>query len=125
MPDHSNIQKLVAKIISISTEVPQYKHTQQHLLEFTEGAYGAGEKESRVLKYLYTHSGIDTRYSVIPDFTLPIDEWQFFPKSRNLEPFPNLEHRMQWFKKHALPLSLRSANKCIDGFIDKKEITHL
>ena len=115
----------MAKIISISTEVPAYKHTQQHLLEFMEGAYNAGEKESRILNYLYKHSGIDTRYSVIPDFTLPVNEWQFFPRSRNLEPFPNLEHRLQWYKMHALPLSLKCANKCIDGIIEKKEITHL
>ena len=115
----------MAKIISISTEVPAYKHTQQHLLEFMEGAYNAGEKEKRVLSYLYKHSGIETRYSVIPDFTLPINEWQFFPKSRDLEPFPNLEYRMQWFGKHALPLTLKCAEKCIDGVIEKKEITHL
>ena len=115
----------MAKIISISTEVPAYKHTQQHLLEFMDGAYNAGEKESRILSYLYKHSGIDTRYSVIPDFTLPIDEWQFFPKSRDLEPFPNLEYRMHWFKMHAMPLSLRCAEKCINGIIDKNEVTHL
>jgi len=90
-----------------------------------EGAYGAGEKERRILKYLYEHSGIDTRYSVIPDFTLPVDEWQFFPKSADLEPFPGLEHRMQWFQRHALPLSLSSATKCIDGILDKQELTHL
>lgn len=115
----------MAKIISISTEVPVYKHTQQHLLEFMKGAYNAGEKESRILSHLYKHSGIETRYSVIPDFTLPITEWQFFPKSRNLEPFPNLEYRMQWFAKQAMPLSLKCAEKCIDGIIEKKEITHL
>ena len=115
----------MAKIISISTEVPAYKHTQQHLLEFMQGAYNAGEKESRILNYLYKHSGIDTRYSVIPDFTSPLAEWEFFPRSRDLEPFPNLDYRMQWFKKHALPLSLKCANKCIDGYIEKKEITHL
>ena len=115
----------MAKIISISTEVPAYKHTQQHLLEFMEGAYNAGEKEKRILSYLYKHSGIDTRYSVIPDFTLPINEWQFFPKSRDLEPFPNLEYRMRWFGKHALPLTLKCAEKCIDGIIEKSEITHL
>ena len=115
----------VAKIISIATAVPEYKHTQQHLMEFMEGAYSAGEKEKRIINYLYKHSGIDTRYSVIPDFTLPVDEWEFFPHSKNLEPFPNLEHRMDWFKRHALSLSLQSANKCIDGIIDKHELTHL
>jgi predicted naringenin-chalcone synthase len=115
----------MAKIISIATAVPQYKHTQQHLLEFMEGAYEAGEKEKKILRYLYRHSGIDTRYSVIPDFTLPVDEWEFFPQSPNLEPFPALEYRMLWFKKHALPLSLQSAEKCIGNIIAKGEITHL
>ncbi len=115
----------MAKIISIATEVPAYKHTQQHLLEFMEGAYGAGDKEKRILGYLYRHSGIETRYSVIPDFTLPMDEWQFFPKRADLEPFPGLEHRMQWYHEHALKLSLQSATKCIANLIDKDEITHL
>ncbi len=115
----------MAKIISIATEVPQYKHTQQNLMEFMEGAYSAGEKEKRIINYLYKHSGIDTRHSVIPDFTLPVEEWEFFPKSKNLEPFPNLEHRMDWFKKHALPLCIKASKKCIDGVIDKHELTHL
>jgi predicted naringenin-chalcone synthase len=115
----------MAKIISIGTAVPAYKHTQQHLLEFMTGAYDAGEREKRILGYLYNHSGIDSRYSVIPDFTLPMDEWEFFPKSPNLEPFPNLEYRMKWFNDHALPLSLVSAGRCIDGVINKEEITHL
>jgi len=115
----------VAKIVSIATEVPAYKHTQQHLMEFMEGAYSAGDKEKRIINYLYKHSGIDTRYSVIPDFTLPVDEWEFFPHAKNLEPFPNLEYRMQWFKKHALPLSLKASEKCLAGIIDKHELTHL
>lgn len=115
----------MAKIISIATEVPEYQHTQQHLLEFMERAYGADEKQKRILGYLYSHSGIDTRYSVIPDFTLPVNDWQFFPKSVDLEPFPGIEHRMKWFKDHALPLSLKAANKCISGVINNDDITHL
>jgi alkylresorcinol/alkylpyrone synthase len=115
----------LAKIVSIATEVPAHKHTQQSLLEFMEGAYNAGEREKRILRHLYSHSGIETRHSVIPDYTLPIDAWEFFPKSRNLEPFPTLEQRMEWFNIHALPLSLQTAKKCIDGVIGKHEITHL
>jgi predicted naringenin-chalcone synthase len=115
----------LARIVSIATEVPPHRHNQNNLLSFMEQAYGAGEKEKRILSYLYNHSGIETRYSVIPDFTLPLSEWEFFPQSEDLEPFPSLEHRMQWFNKYALPLSLTSANKCIDGVINKDEITHL
>jgi predicted naringenin-chalcone synthase len=115
----------LAKIISIATAVPAYQHKQGSLLSFMEAAYGAGEKEKRILSYLYSHSGIDTRYSVIPDFTLPTEEWEFFPRTKDLEPFPNLDHRMDWFNKHALPLSLESATKCINGYADKEDITHL
>lgn len=115
----------MAKIIAIATAVPPYKHRQEDLLDFMNGAYGAGEKERRILSYLYRHSGIDTRYSVIPDFTLPMDEWEFFPHSPDLEPFPSLEHRMEWYKMHALPLSLQSAQKCLDGVMDNSELTHL
>ena len=113
------------KIISIATEVPEFMHTQQHLLEFMEGAYSADEKQSRILSYLYRHSGIETRYSVIPDYTLPMSDWQFYPHSRDLEPFPGLEYRMEWYKKHALPLSLRAAQKCMNGAINKDQVTHL
>ncbi len=95
------------------------------MLQFMEGAYDVGDKEKRILSYLYRHSGIDSRYSVIPDYTVPMSEWQFYPKTANLEPFPALEQRLDWFKKHALPLSLASAQKCIDGVISKDEITHL
>ena len=51
----------MGKIISIGTEVPKYRHNQAGLLAFMEGAYGADEKQRRVLKYLYEHSGIDNR----------------------------------------------------------------
>lgn len=119
------IAENLAKIISIATAVPAHKHTQQNLLEFMEGAYGAGEREKRILRHLYTQSGIETRHSVIPDYTLPIEQWEFFPKSRNLEPFPSLEQRMEWFNIHALPLSLESASKCISGVIGAEQITHL
>ncbi len=115
----------MAKIISIGTSVPQYKHTQQQLLEFMEGAYNAGLREKRILSYLYKHSGIDSRYSVIPDFTLPIEEWEFFPKSRDLEPFPLLDHRMDWYNRFALPLALKAVESCLGFNINKSDITHV
>ncbi len=115
----------MAKIISIGTSVPQFRHTQQQLLEFMEGAYNAGLREKRILGYLYKHSGIDFRYSVIPDFTLPIEDWEFFPKSRDLEPFPLLDYRMDWYNRFALPLALKAVESCLGGNIYKADITHV
>ncbi len=115
----------MAKIISISTVVPEHCHRQEDILHFMENAYKADGGQKRILRYLYGHSGIETRYSVIADYTLPMEEWTFFPKSKDLEPFPLIEQRMEWFQKYALDLSLDAAQKCIAGKIDKSEISHL
>ena len=115
----------MTKIISIGTAVPSYKHTQEHIYSFANTIYCNTEEESRKLRFLYNRSGIKSRYSVIPDYGLPADERKFYEKTTDLEPFPLLEKRMQWYDDHATALSIEAINKCIDGQIDKKDITHL
>lgn len=114
----------MSKLVAIGTAVPAYKHKQDDILDFMQRVYALGEGEKRKLKFLYRQGGIDTRYSVIPDYSLPANEWQFFYPSENLEPFPSLEQRMQYFRKHAAALSLQAIDKCIEGFPLQK-ITHL
>ncbi len=87
--------------------------------------YAMNEADKRKLKFLYHQSGIDTRYSVLPDYSLNADDWQFYPATENLEPFPNLERRMKWFNKTAPALSVNAIEKCIEHKISKDEITHL
>jgi predicted naringenin-chalcone synthase len=82
-------------------------------------------RENRKLKFLYHHSGIDYRYSVVPDYSRPIGEWMFYPQSENLEPFPSLEQRMKLFNKFAGSLSVSAIRDCTAGFIEDSEITHL
>lgn len=83
------------------------------------------EVEKRKLKFLYHQSAIETRYSVLPDYSLSAGEWQFYPATENLEPFPDLEFRMKWFNEAAPVLSVKAVEKCIADKIDKNEITHL
>lgn len=90
-----------------------------------QSVYAMNEVEKRKLKFLYNHSGIEKRYSVIPDYSLNANEWQFYPATENLEPFPDLELRMEWYNKTAAPLSIKAIEKCIDKKINKNEITHL
>jgi predicted naringenin-chalcone synthase len=104
----------LSKIISIGTAVPAFKHRQQNILDFMQRVYAPDEGNGRKLKFLYRNSGIDTRYSVIPDYSLPAAEWMFYPPSENLEPFPNLEKRMEWFNRHAGILSLSATRKCLE-----------
>ena len=79
----------MSKILSIGIGLPAYKHKQDDILDFMQRVYALDEAGKRKLKFLYKQSGIDTRYSVIPDYSLPANQWQFFHASENLEPFPS------------------------------------
>ena len=52
--------------------------------------YAMNEVDKRKLRFLYHQSGIETRYSVLPDYSLRADDWEFYPAIENLETFPNL-----------------------------------
>ncbi|MGC4037146.1 MAG: type III polyketide synthase [Chitinophagaceae bacterium] len=115
----------MSKIISIGTETPQYKHQQKDILSFMQNVFAMNAAEKRKLGFLYHQSGIDTRYSVLPDYSLSIDKWEFYPQTENLDPFPSLEKRMECFHANAAKLSVAAIQKCIEGVIKKEEITHL
>ncbi|MEO6314482.1 MAG: type III polyketide synthase [Chitinophagaceae bacterium] len=115
----------MSRIIAIGTAVPAHKHQQENIRQFMQQVYAMNETDKRKLKFLYHQSGIDTRYSVVADYSKTIHDWKFYPQSENLEPFPTLETRMTWFNKYAPPLSVDAIRKCIDGHIQSKEITHL
>lgn len=114
----------MSKIISIGTAVPQHQHAQSDILDFMHRVYALAEDDKRKLKFLYRRGGINTRYSVIPDYSLPADEWAFYSPTENLEPFPRLEKRMEWYQQYAAPLSLHAIQKCMAKKPDHT-ITHL
>lgn len=115
----------MSKIVAIGTAVPAFKHRQQDILQFMQSVYSFSEADRRKLRYLYHQSAIETRYSVVPDYSRPLPEWKFYPQSENLEPFPSLEQRMVWYQKYAAPLSINAIRDCFDGKIRQEEITHL
>jgi predicted naringenin-chalcone synthase len=87
--------------------------------------YALGETDKRKLKFLYQQCGIGARYSVIPDYTRSAGDWVFYPPTENLEPFPSLDKRMQWYRRYAAPLSQEAIYKCLEGKLDPRDITHL
>lgn len=116
----------MSKIISIGTAVPANAHRQEHILPFMQRIYAPDKEKTRTLKFLYQHSGIHTRYSVIPDYSRPAGEWEFYPPTENLEPFPTLEDRMQLYRLHAGPLSLQAVHRCLEeAAIPPGSVTHL
>jgi predicted naringenin-chalcone synthase len=114
----------LSKIVSIGTAVPSFKHDQQNILTFMKQVYALSETDSRKLQFLYRQGGIDTRYSVIPDYSTEAAAWQFYSPTENLEPFPSVEDRMKVYKQQAAPLSVKAIEDCLGSF-PVKDITHL
>jgi predicted naringenin-chalcone synthase len=115
----------LSKIISIGTALPAFRHSQTDILDFMQNVYAANEVDKRKLRFLYQQSGIGYRYSVVPDYSRPVKDWKFYPQTENLEPFPNLEKRMDIFHKHAPLLSVDAVRNCMGHIHDLKKITHL
>ena len=114
----------MSKIISIGTAVPKYKTGQKNILEFMCTAY-KDVTAARKLKILSHQSGIETRYSVVPDFGDPGADDAFFTVGDSV---PKIEERLGKFKENAVYLaveaiedSMRKGNTTVAEF----EITHL
>jgi predicted naringenin-chalcone synthase len=114
-----------SKIMSIGTAVPEFRHEQDTILRFMQRIYALNDDDRRKLQFLYRQSSIRTRYSVIPDYSRQAVDWSFYPATENLEPFPSLEQRMEWYNRYAAPLSVKAINACLAGKAQPHEITHL
>lgn len=113
----------MSQILSIGTALPAYRHRQKDILQFMLQAYQPEGDDRRKLELLYDRSGIAYRYSVIPDYSSV--ERSFYPDTSDLEPFPLLEKRMQWYEQHAAQLSIQAIERCIHGYMRKEELTWL
>lgn len=87
--------------------------------------HASSPEEARKVKFLYHQSGIATRYSVVPDYNLPANEWTFYSPTENLEPFPSTEKRMEWYGRHAPGLGVQAIRSCLEGLEEPAAITHL
>lgn len=115
----------MSKILSIGTANPPHRHEQSEILNFMQMVYAFGDVDKRKLRFLYNNSGIKTRYSAIPDYSLALPGWEFFPKGENLEPFPSIELRMKWYDQHAAPVSIKAILNCLEGYATPDQVTHL
>ena len=114
----------MSKIISIGTAVPKYGTKQSTILDFMHEAYN-DDTASRMLKILFNHSGINTRYSVVSDFDNNKSERNLFNGN---ESAPTIEKRLNLFKEHAVSLAIEAIHdsfKKINTTIAEFEPTHL
>lgn len=85
----------------------------------------SGDHEKK-LHALYRATGIAYRHSVLEDYGRKHD-FNFYSNTQNLEPFPSTKRRLEIFRQHALPLSLKAVSSCLEKRPDfpVTSITHL
>ena len=112
---------------AIGTANPVHRIAQPQIADFMAQALAFGDNDTRKLRALYRVSGIEHRYSVLPDYGCPNGEYTFFPNTPDLEPFPSVGQRMAVYRREALPLATEAVRNCLNQVPDivPASITHL
>ncbi len=115
----------MSSITHISTAVPDFKNEQSTIQHFMLKMNDGSPTDKRKMGLMYARSGIETRYSVIPDYRCAASERVFFSKNEELEPFPSIEQRMDKYQETALPLALKAVENTFGNLHLSQNITHL
>lgn len=113
-------------ITSIGTAAPPHKFDQSVIADFMVRAMQLNGGEERKLKALFRATGIESRYSVLEDYG-KTQGFDFYSNTETLDPFPSTKKRLDYFRQHALTLSLKAVSDCLAKAKEVKldSITHL
>lgn len=121
----------MSRLVGIGTARPPYLTDQATIARFLAQAGaaqpGAGPRFGRYVEAFVRRSGIDTRGSVLADYTQsnPAD-FTFFPPSWRLDPFPTTAQRMAVYAREAVPLAEAAARAALaDAGLAPQAVTHL
>ena len=115
-----------AYISSIGTSVPPNKIAQKDILRFMQRHLSLDSEGDKKLNVLYRASGIESRYSVLSDYAQEVSNYSFYPPNDVLEPFPDLEKRMDIYEREAIKLAVQAVKTCLqETNVLPKDVTHL
>jgi predicted naringenin-chalcone synthase len=106
-------------IWSIDTALPPYKHSQADILSFMQAQYTPEETDLQRLKLMYQRSGIEYRYSVLPDFNND-DESKLLFKS-NLQ--PDVNTRLACYQSNAASIAEQAVHNCLHDLPEDTSIS--
>ncbi|GAB4114357.1 MAG: type III polyketide synthase [Thermoflexibacter sp.] len=111
-------------ITAIGTANPSTKVAQSQIASFMAKALQLDKVGERRLRMLYKSTAIDFRYSVINDYA-QLADFEFFPNTNDLEPFPNTTARMKLYEQYAADLCVKAIDNCLQNKDLLTKITHL
>lgn len=108
-----------AAILALATAKPAYPYAQTDLASLMAERVPALKGKQELLERLYGQSGIEQRYSVLPDFKPGAEPELFKPGAE-----PDTSARMAAYRKHAVNLGREAAQKALQG-INRQAVTHI
>ncbi|AMR28005.1 naringenin-chalcone synthase [Hymenobacter psoromatis] len=112
---------------AIGTATPSHRLAQPTIAGFMAEALELDANGTRKLRALYRVSGIGHRHSVLADYGRDNGDYEFFPNTPGLEPFPSVGQRMAAYRREALPLALAAVRDSLGQApgIEAASLTHL
>jgi predicted naringenin-chalcone synthase len=112
---------------AIGTATPPHRLAQPVIADFMAQALELDADGTRKLRALYRASGIAHRHSVLADYGRAAGEYEFYPNTVGLEPFPAVSQRMAAYRREALPLAVAAvrASLALAPGIEAGSLTHL
>lgn len=110
----------------VETRVPRHVYPQDYACEQMQG-WVRTDRDRRLVRRVYRHSGIDTRHSVLDDF-LPESADPLFRKGPDGRPVePSTRARNERFAKEARPLFVEAARGAVAACpgMPASDITHV
>lgn len=116
-----------SSIVSIGLSNPGSPIPQTEISRFMQLAHQLDVQERRKLDFLYRKSGIDSRHSVLDDFQKEeVSDFTFFPKNKELHPFPGTAARMQVFEEKGPELAEQAVRSALQqAKVEANSLTHL
>ncbi|UOQ53647.1 type III polyketide synthase [Hymenobacter cellulosivorans] len=118
---------MTSYLCAIGTATPPHRIPQPQIATFMAEGLQLNAADTRKLRALYRVTGIAQRYSVLADYSRTNGDFEFFPNTPDLEPFPTVGQRMAAYRQYALPLSVEAVRNCLQQQPDValSDITHL
>ena len=99
-------------ITAIGIANPPYRRAQHEVAELIADGFHLNPVQKKILKRIYTSSGIEQRHSVLIDYSKEPGEFEFFPNDPAAD-FPTTAQRMAVYKANALALALAAIDDCL------------
>lgn len=111
---------------AIATANPPHRLTQSQAADFMLKTEGLSPSIKSRIPKIYANSGIDYRYSCLPDYGGNLSEFELYPKNWQLSPTPTTFERNQKYNLYAQKLAHQCAEQAIsEAKLTAPEITHL